>query len=365
MMIDSGAANGKSPFVTTPSSRAPGDRDVSADGAGIVGTVLVLLAVAMPMSVVAGCNGGSAKDGSKELKLAFVMAPGGAAHQAVETFARLVKEKTDGKITVKLFPSAQLGNDSELADLLSAGGVDFVLGGTAPIGWSLPEYGAIEAPFIFRDYEHLDKVLRGRIGNEIVDAMSKKRGIKILDWWHRGPRYLTTADRKVTKPADLKGLKLRIPQLKTYLEAWDILGADTTPITYSEIFMSLRQGIVEGQENPLEVIYTGSYHEVQKYLMKTEHLLGVYMLMTNEAMFNSLPNEHQEAIRQAALEAGRLEHALMEEFDRQFLTKLQEKGMELVDVDREAFRRAIVRELPKRFEDIWAPGFFERIIQTK
>ncbi len=316
--------------------------------------------------VTSGCpQSQSSGDGSRELKLAYVMAPGGPAHEAAEYFAQLVGEKTGGKITVKLYPSAQLGNDSELADLLSAGSVDLVLGGTAPIGWSLPQYGAIEAPFAFRDYEHLDRVLQGDIGQEIADAMSEKRGIKILDWWHRGPRYLTTTNRKVTKPADLKGLKLRVPQLQTYMEAWDILGADTTPITYSEIFMSLKQGIVEGQENPLEVIYTSSFHEVQKYVMKTRHLLGVYMLMVNQATFDALPQDQQNAILETAVEAGRREHELMLKYDQQFSTKLKEKGVQFVDVDVEAFRTAVLSELPKRFKGKWAPGFFERIVNTK
>jgi tripartite ATP-independent transporter DctP family solute receptor len=306
-----------------------------------------------------GCSS-SSPAGPRELKLAYVMDPGGPAHEAAEYFARLVEEKSAGRLRVKLYPSAQLGNDRELVEGLSIGSVDMVLGGTAPVGWYLPQYGAIEAPFAFRDYEHLDHVLHGKIGREIATAFADQRGILILDWWHRGPRYLTT-NRRVTKPADLAGLKLRVPELPTYIEAWRILGANPTPITYSEIFMALKQGIVEGQENPLEVIYTSSFHEAQKYVMKTEHLLGAYMLMVSRALFDGLPPDQKEAVYQAAVEAGRKEHELMVRYDEEFSHKLREAGMEFVEVDREAFREAVVKELPKRFADKWAPDLFQRI----
>jgi len=307
-----------------------------------------------------GCSP-SGNSGPRELKLAYVMAPGGPAHEAAEYFAELVEQKTEGRLRVKLFPSAQLGNDRELSEAVMIGSVDMVVGGTAPIGWYLPEYGAIEAPFTFRSYKHLDRVLEGEPGQEIARAYSEKRRTKILGWWHRGPRYLTTTKRKVTTPADLAGLKLRVPELPTYIEAWRILGTNPTPITYSEIFMALKQGIAEGQENPLEVIHTSSFPEVQKYVMETEHLLGVYMFMINEPRYNGLSPEDQTAVSGAVAEAAEREHELMLKYDDEFADKLKEAGMEFVEVDREAFRRQVAEELPRRFADEWAPGFYERI----
>lgn len=329
---------------------------------GRYGCLLTLTAAAAV--AVGGCSPAD-RDGPQELKLAYVMAPGGPAHEAAQYFAELVEKKTGGQLRVKSFPSAQLGNDRELSEAVMIGSVDMVVGGTAPIGWYLPEYGAIEAPFTFRSYEHLDRVLKGETGKAIADTYSIKRRTKILGWWHRGPRYLTTTDRKVTTPADLEGLKLRVPELPTYIEAWKILGANPTPVTYSEIFMALKQGIAEGQENPLEVIYTSSFHEVQKYVMETEHLLGVYMFMINEPLFDGLSPEHQKAISEAVEEAGRREHELMLKYDEEFAQNLTEAGMEFVEVDREAFRRKVAKELPKRFADEWAPGFYEAITATE
>jgi tripartite ATP-independent transporter DctP family solute receptor len=325
---------------------------------------LVVAGVAVAAVAIGGCST-SNPDGPRVLKLAYVMAPGGPAHEAAQHFAELVEQKTDGKLRVKLFPSAQLGNDRELAEAVMIGSVDMVVGGTAPIGWYLPEYGAIEAPFTFRSYEHLDNVLGGPIGQEIADEFARKRRTKILGWWHRGPRYLTTTDRRVTEPADLEGLKLRVPELPTYIEAWRILGANPTPITYSEIFMALKQGIVEGQENPLEVIHTSSFAEVQDYVMETEHLLGVYMFMVNQRVFDSLPSDQQQALLEAVEEAGKREHELMIQYDEQFAKQLKDAGMEFVEVDRDAFRERVTAELPKRFKDEWKPGFYERIAEVK
>jgi tripartite ATP-independent transporter DctP family solute receptor len=317
--------------------------------------------------LLAGCGESTSPggDGARVLKLAYVMKPRGAAHEAAQLFAKLVEEKTDGSLTVKLFPSGQLGTDRSLAEDLIAGDIDLVVGGTAPIGWYIGQYACIEAPFIFRDYEHMDQVLHGPIGEEITDAFVEAKGVRILGWWHRGPRYLTTTERKITSLDDLEGLKLRVPELPTYIETWRILGANPTPITYSEMYMALKQGVVEGQENPLEAIYTESLYDVQKYIHNTRHLLGVYIMMTNDRMFQSLTEEQRTALREATAEAGQREHELMVKYDDEFVTKLKAEGCQFVDVDTDPWRKRVHAELPKRFEDVWAPGIFERIVNTR
>ena len=314
---------------------------------------------ALLLLVLTGCQ----QNDKSELKLAYVMSPGGPAHEAAQKFAELVQTKTDDQLSVRLFPSAQLGNDRELVEGLGIGSVDLVLSGAAPIGWYIPQYGAIEAPFVFDSYEHLDQVLAGSVGQEMEAALLKAKDIRILSYWHRGPRYLTTTNRKVETPDDLAGLKLRVPELKTYMEAWSLLGANVTPITYSEMFLALKQGIVEGQENPLEVISTSSLDEVQKYVMETEHLLGFYMLMINNQQLARLAPNQQQALREAASEAGLLEHDLMLQYDEQYKQQLRNAGMEFVTVDREAFREPVIQQLPKRFAGEWLDGLLQQFNQ--
>lgn len=319
-----------------------------------------IFALLLPILTLTGCQ----QNDKSELKLAYVMSPGGPAHEAAQKFAELVGTKTDGQLSVRLFPSAQLGNDRELVEGLGIGSVDLVLSGAAPIGWYIPQFGAVEAPFVFDSYDHLDRVLTGKVGQKMEAALLKAKNIQILSYWHRGPRYLTTTDRKVHTPDDLSGLKLRVPELKTYMEAWSILGANVTPITYSEMFLALKQGIVEGQENPLEVISTSSLNEVQKYVMETEHLLGFYLLMINDRRLTSLSTSLQTAVREAANEAGLIEHDLMLQYDQRYKQQLRDLGMEFVPVDREAFRKPVVKELPKRFASEWLDGLLQDLTEN-
>lgn len=328
----------------------------------IRGMAVLLLGAGL---VAAGCDSKTpGKSGPRELKMGYVMAPVGAAHEAAQEFAKLVERKTGGRITVKLYPSAALGKDRELTEGLRLGSVDVCLSGLASISSYVPQYEVLEAPYLFRDFDHLDKVVNGPIGKEVADALAKKKGIRILAWWPRGPRYLT-ANKPIRTPADLEGVKLRVPELPTYIEVWRILGANPTPITYSEMFMALKQGVVDGQEHPLEDIYTASLYEVQKYIMETRHLIATFMVMVSDRLLSQLTPEQQAAIKQAAVEAGKYDLELVEKYDDDYRAKLKEKGVQFVEVDIEAFRRPVIEKLPARFKDHWAPGLFERIQKIK
>jgi len=296
--------------------------------------------------------------------MGYVMAPVGAAHQAAERFAELVKAKTGGKIVVKLYPSAALGKDRELTEGLALGSVDLCLSGFASISSYIPQYEVLEAPYLFRDFDHLDKVVNGEVGREAAEALAEAKRIHILAWWPRGPRYLT-ANKPIRTPADLRGMKLRVPELRTYMEVWRILGANPTPITYSEMFMALKQGVVDGQEHPLEDIYTASLYEVQKYVMETQHLLATFMLMCSNNLLNRLSPEERKALQAAAVEAGKYDLELVKKNDDEYRVWLKAKGMQFVQVDAEAFRKPVLEKLPARFKDRWVPGLFERIQKIK
>jgi TRAP-type C4-dicarboxylate transport system substrate-binding protein len=162
-----------------------------------------------------------------------------------------------------------------------------VLTGPATIGWYAPSYGAIEAPFMFRSYDHLQKVLDGEVGREIEERMRVNRGIHFISYWFRGPRYLTTTNRIVRSPEDLEGLKLRVPELPTYIKSWKVFGANPTPIGYSDMFMALKQGVVDGQENPLEVIYPSHLYEA--YYREKLIESGMEFVQVDRQAFEDLP----------------------------------------------------------------------------
>ena len=322
--------------------------------------VNILLLVVL-ITGFSGCqNLGKYDKGESELKLAYVMAPGGTVHEGALEFARLVEKNTGGKVKVKIYANGQLGNDRELNESLILGSVDMIITGTSVIGWYAPGYGAIEAPFIFRSYEHMNNVLNGSIGKEIESILQKK-GIHFLSYWLRGPRYLTTTNLKIKTPEDLRGLKLRVPELPTYIRSWSVFGANPTPLPYSDMFMALKQGVVDGQENPLEVIYTSHIYEAQKYIMETEHLLGVYIVEIGDQFYTKFSKENQDIIRDAVMKAEVFQNNLMKEYEMKYRSEIEASGTEFISVDRKAFESLALKVIPPYFKDIWVPDLFARI----
>lgn len=309
-----------------------------------------------------GCQ---SQDDFKTFRMAYAMAPGGTSHIGALYFKELVEENSKGKIRVKLYPNGVLGNESGLVESLRLKGIDMVIAGPSIIGNYAPEFGLIEAPFLFRDFDHLDKVLHGEIGKEMEQAVSKNQGLHFIDFFHRGPRYLSTTRVKVTNPKELQGLKLRVPSLPVYIQSWSIFGANPTPLDYSDMFIGLKQGVVEGQENPLEVIYTSHLYEVQDYIMETKHLLSFYVLVVGDPFFSRFNEIEQKILLEAGSEAASFHNLKVQEYEQFYREKLIEKGVEFVKVDQEAFIQLAKTKLPNQFIEIWEPGIFTRIINTK
>jgi len=327
--------------------------------------IFILTSFILCFIILSSCqNLGKYKKGESELKLAYVMAPGGAVHEGALEFARLVEKNTGGKTKVKIYPNGQLGNDRELNESMILGTVDMIITGPSVIGWYAPKYGIMEAPFMFRSYGHLEKVLNGDIGKEIESKL-EKFGIHFISYWLRGPRYLTTTDKIIKSPEDLKGLKLRVPELPTYIRSWKVFGANPTPLPYSDMFMALKQGVVDGQENPLEVIYTSHLYETQKYVMETKHLLSFYIFEAGDAFFKKFSPENQTIIIDAAKQAAVYQNNLMEEYEAAYKKKIKEHGTKFIQVDRPAFETLAIEVIPPYFEGKWKEGLFERIQNIK
>ena len=302
----------------------------------------------------------SEKKDYKEFYLAYSMSQGGTPHAAAEKFAELVEERSEGKIKVKLYPNRILGHERLLMEGLNLRSVDMVIPGPAIIGWYTPEYGVFEAPFIFRDYDHMDKVLNGEIGEEIKTAMYNRRKLHILSFFYRGPRYLTTTDKIIKTPDDLRGLKLRVPELSIYIKSWKVFGANPTPLAFSDVFMGLKQGVIDGQENPLEVIYSSHLHEIQKYAMKTEHLLSCYFVCVGDYFYKKFDEAEQKILQEAIVEASHYQNDLMIQYEAHYISELIKAGVEFVDVDKESFEKLALEKLPNIFPNDWAT-IYQRI----
>ena len=203
-----------------------------------------------------------------------------------------------------------------------------------------PDLGMIGMPYLIQSDEHMDKVLNGEVGQEL-EGLMEAAGMKCLAYYTRGPRYITS-NRKITCVADCNNLVIRTPAAAMTVSAFEALGAKPTPMALAEVFTSLQQGTIEAQENPLAMIYTKSFFEVQKYLILTAHLRAWVYVAMGKAQFDALPAELQQVVMDGAAAAQAAEHQLFLDNEEKYYNEIQEKGMEYVEVDTQEFADAMI-----------------------
>jgi TRAP-type transport system periplasmic protein len=295
------------------------------------------------------------------IKLGNVQPPNMIVQQGLQRFADLVAERSDGELKVEIFPASQLGTEQETLEGVQLGTVHMFEGSAGSAGRFLPALEAFAHPFLWRDLDHMLAVARGDIGEELSQQLVEEHGMRILDMgWLFGERHLTTASTPVHTPADMEGLKIRVQPTTIYLQMIEAMGGNPTPIDWKEVYLSLQTGVVDGQENPVGVIYSAKLFEVQDYLMLTGHIMQNQVLIINDAFFQGLPPDQQEIIRQAAIEAGDYQNGLVQEQAKQDLENLKAEGMTVIEPDIEAFRAATT-DIYGQFEDEWGEGLFERM----
>ena len=271
------------------------------------------------------------------------------AHQQDETdsmhlgaveFQKYVQEKSNGQIEVEIFPNGQLGPEVDIIQsILSQGGCDITFTGETMQTYE-PDLGMIGMPYLIQSDEHMDKVLNGEVGQELEDLM-EAAGMKCLAYYTRGPRYITS-NRKITCVADCNNLVIRTPQSAMTVAAFQALGAKPTPMALSEVFTSLQQGTIEAQENPLAMIETQSFYEVCPYLILTAHLRAWVYIAMGLAQYNRLSDSQKAVVDQAGAECQAYEHELFLDNEEKYYNQLQEQGMEFIEVDTDAFAKAMI-----------------------
>ena len=302
---------------------------------------------------------------TKTLKLGDVQPPDLIVQKGLARFAELVKERTGGAVEVQIFPGSQLGTEQEMIEGVKLGTIDMFQGSTGSVGRFLPELEAFAHPYIWRDTEHLLKVVRGEIGQELTQKLLKQHGMRILDMgWVFGHRNLTTRNTIVRTPVDMKGLKIRVQPTAVYLATIKAMGGTPTPIDFNELYSSLQTGVVDGQENPFALIYAAKFHEVQNYVMRTRHITQQQTILINEGVFQALLPDQQRAITSAIYEAGDYQNNLINQDDAASLEKLKAAGMKVIDPDVDAFKAATAN-VHKEFEGKWPKGLFERIVAVR
>lgn len=247
---------------------------------------------------------------------------------AAKKFAELVEAKTKGELAIKVFPNGTLygGDPSAAVKQLASGSLDALLLSTSLYASFNPKFTAISIPYLFDDTAQLRTYLGGPQGKELI-ADLEKIGIKGLGMWPRPFRQMTNSKRPITSPADLAGLKFRVPNNPLWVEFFKKMGAAPTPMAFAEVYNALQLKVVDGQENPINIPLSAKFYEVQKYVALTNHMADGWVLAINPAKFNALTDAQKTALREAAVEAEAWKVANDAAGEDSSLAQLEKRGM--------------------------------------
>jgi len=314
--------------------------------------------------VVTGVTTGIACAQTK-LRFAHTIGLGDAQTLAAEEFAKKVAQKTGNAIQIDVFPAGQLGSDPKVMEGVKLGTIDMGMTGNPFFTSFSPELNVFDLPYLFRDFDHVYKVLDGPIGAEMRVHL-EKHGFKALGGLEIGFRNLTNNKKPVRVPDDVKGLKIRTTPNPAHLQAFRLLGANPVPMPFTELYLALKTGAVDGQENPIAHIYASKFHEVQKYMSLTYHAYTTNVVVMNLKKFQELKPEHQKAFYEALQEATVWERKLNRQFDVEALQKMKAAGVQIEEnPDREAFKKIVADATADEYVKKFGKDVLERIKNTR
>jgi TRAP-type transport system periplasmic protein len=274
-----------------------------------------------------------------KLTLGHGASPGNPRHEAAVLFASKVKEKSGGKIEVQVAPSAQLGDDAAMVTALRSGSLDMSANSQGAVSNVVPEYSAFGMPFLFGSLNAAWKVLDGPTGKELAQK-SEEKGLVVLGYWDNGIRHMSNSKKPILVPADLKGMKMRTPPDPVTVDIMKSVGADAQQIKFSELYVALQQGVVDGQENPLMNIYASKLHEVNKFISLTGHKYEMTPFLMSKRTWDKLNDGDRKIIREAAAEATNLQRQMSAEADVKLIGDLKAAGVRIDTVNQAPFAQA-------------------------
>ncbi|MEM7375311.1 MAG: TRAP transporter substrate-binding protein [Bacteroidota bacterium] len=300
-----------------------------------------LLLISAVMWGLPGCGPAASHQGEKEAqKIIFAISAsqGSLQYQTAEEFTRRVNEQLPPGYQIVFYGSAQLGKDKDLMQKLKLGTVHLSLPSSIMSTYA-PEFGLFEMPFLIRDRTHLQQIEQQIFWPEMAASMEPK-GYKVIGLWENGFRHITNNQRPILHPTDLKGIKLRTPRSNWRVDMFRVWGGNPTPMAFSEVFVALQTGVIDGQENPLTNIYAEKLHEVQAYLSLSAHVYMPSYLTVGLRKWNTLPAEVQNILFHAAQEIKPWIYQTAERQEKELIDMLQEKGMKVNAIERDAFEEA-------------------------
>jgi len=304
-----------------------------------------------------------------DLKLGHVAAITMNNHKGTVKFSELVKERTGGSVNVQVFPGGQLGSEKDILEQVKTGLIHFMF--TSPVqiatfdGWG--PIGVLSMPYIIKgntdneQFASLTKLARGPVMREVNEKAAPVSNVYALDmgWWF-GQRYITTKGKPVIHPDDLKGLKIRTMDAPLARAAFKAFGAVPVPMALGELYTAMQMGVVEGQENPPNLIAQSKFYEVQKYLATTGHMTMNLMLVANYKWFQGLSPELRSVLVKAAMDAGDYQSDLQLKSAASDMEILTKNGMTITEVNKAEFAEK-TKDTWKEFEPLFGKGFYEKV----
>lgn len=264
--------------------------------------VCLSLSLLVSIGLLAGC-GGEKKEAGKAsetvLKIGHVEPEDRSTHKALLNFKKKVEERSKGSLKIEIYPNGALGGDVQLSEAVATGSLDMALPSTSVLTTYNDEFGVLDMPYLFKSSEAAFKALDGDVGKELNGKIASK-GIDILGYSYNGPRSTTSKVKPIVTPEDLKGLKMRVMESPIFIDFYKTLGANPTPMSFTELYTGLQQGTVEAQENPPSLTFANKFYEVQKYSTIDEHVHNFLAFLINDAKFKSLSADNQKILQEEA-----------------------------------------------------------------
>ncbi|RSL33965.1 TRAP transporter substrate-binding protein [Salibacterium salarium] len=333
---------------------------------------------ALALSVVSlgACGGNESNGGSEEgsgsggneeattIKVANYFAGDHPQNVALEEkFKTIVEEESGGSLEVEIYPDSQLGAEEEFYEGVRNGTIEMGIPGMI-MQSSVEKLGVPEWPFLFEDYEHVQTVLNGEIGDELTADLEETHGVKALSWSANGFRMFSS-NKTLEGMEDFDGLRLRMPNIPNYIELGDNLGANVSPLAISEVFTGLEQGVIDAQDNPIATVRASAWYEVQSDILESRHMFSPNMYVINSDFWDGLSEKEQQIVAEASKESAAYEFELMEESYETDKEYLQEEGLNFTEPSDE-FRQEMQAATDPMYEEFykeydWAEDLVQRI----
>lgn len=301
-------------------------------------TIMILLVLFFSVGLFAG--GSTEKKAEKyTIRVAIVSSDSHLHNQILNQWAEKAAEDTNGRLEIRVLGSGQLGGERDYIEGMQLGSIEMAQVSSGPVESFVPDFAVLSLPYFFENYEQMEEILNGPIGEKLFDELEEK-GIIGLTWFTNGFRNVYTTDTAVYTPEDLHGQKIRVMESSVMISTLNAMGASATPMAYGELYAAIQQGVLDGAENALGNIYSDKYYEICKNVSLTEHFAPPGVVAISKSSFNKLPSDLQDYLLSSAKEFGKLEREQDEILQEEMKQLLEEEGMEVNEVDKESFIQA-------------------------